>query len=79
MQGYLKMLWAAVSPFTEESVPLLGKLGKVGNVGTRPDAAGDLEACGQGGSGRVVVVCEPTSPFVEYDMVEHVVHDVNCV
>ena len=73
MQEYLKRLWASVSPFTEERLPLLGKRRDVSVI------KDDLEACGQGGGGRVVVVFEPTSPFVEYDLVEHVVYDINCV
>lgn len=73
MQEYLKRLWVWVSPFTEERQPLLRKWSDVSVV------KDDLEACGQGGGGRVVVVCEPTSPFVEYDLVEHVVYDINCV
>ena len=55
MQEYVKRLWAAFHGLTEESLPLLGR---------RREAreAEDLEAFAQGGSERVVVVCEVCEP-----------------
>ena len=54
MQEYVKRLWAAFNGLTEESLPLLGR--------REPREPEDLEAFAQGGSERVVVVCEVCEP-----------------
>ena len=55
MQEYVKRLWAAFNGLTEESLPLLGRRREA----REPE---DLEAFAQGGSERVVVVCEVCEP-----------------
>ena len=54
MAHYFKRVWAMITPFREETAPLL------------PDKASDLEACAYGsaaGSDSIVLVCEaPEDP-----------------
>lgn len=61
MQDYLRSVWAMLTPFKEETTPLLLK-------------HHDLEACGHGACDSIQVVCESpvpaqferVSPFSEY-------------
>lgn len=62
MQDYLRSVWAMLTPFKEDTIPLLSN-------------HDDLEAHGQGACDSIVVVCdsppvpaqfERVSPFSEY-------------